>query len=94
MIDEQGGSDADIKARIGKARATFQQMKNKWNSKQLPTNIKVRIFNTNVETVLPYGAATWRTTTTIIKKVQVFLSGFLCKILNIRCLNTMSNNLL
>ncbi|VDP27223.1 unnamed protein product [Schistosoma margrebowiei] len=28
IIDEQGGSDADVKARIGKARAAFLQLKN------------------------------------------------------------------
>ncbi|VDP45305.1 unnamed protein product [Schistosoma margrebowiei] len=27
VIDEQGGSDADVKARIGKARVTFLQLK-------------------------------------------------------------------
>ncbi|VDP17898.1 unnamed protein product [Schistosoma margrebowiei] len=48
MIDEQGGSDADVKARIGKVMATFLQLKNIWNSKQLSINIKVRIFNTNL----------------------------------------------
>ncbi|VDP50759.1 unnamed protein product [Schistosoma margrebowiei] len=35
IIDEQGGSDADIKARIGKAGVAFLQLKNIWNSKQL-----------------------------------------------------------
>ncbi|VDO50501.1 unnamed protein product [Schistosoma margrebowiei] len=49
IIDEQGGSDADVKARIGKARVAFLQLKNIWNSRQLSTNIKVRIFNTNVK---------------------------------------------
>ncbi|VDP11181.1 unnamed protein product, partial [Schistosoma margrebowiei] len=52
IIDEQGGSDADVKARIGKARVAFLQLKNIWNSKQISTNIKVRIFNTNVKAVL------------------------------------------
>ncbi|VDP27347.1 unnamed protein product [Schistosoma margrebowiei] len=51
IIDEQGGSDADVKARIGKARIAFLQLKNIWNSKQLSTNIKVTIFNTNDKTV-------------------------------------------
>ncbi|VDP45295.1 unnamed protein product [Schistosoma margrebowiei] len=51
IIDEQGGSDADVKGRIGKARTTFLQLKNIWKSKQLSTNIKVRIFNTNVKAV-------------------------------------------
>ncbi|VDP41295.1 unnamed protein product [Schistosoma margrebowiei] len=41
IIDEQGGSDADVKARIGKARTAFLQLKNIWNSKQLSTNIKL-----------------------------------------------------
>ncbi|VDO88991.1 unnamed protein product [Schistosoma curassoni] len=35
IIDEQGGSDADVKARIDKARAAYLQLRNIWNSKQL-----------------------------------------------------------
>ncbi|VDP36097.1 unnamed protein product [Schistosoma margrebowiei] len=37
IIDEHGGSDADVKARIGKARAAYLQRRNIWNSKQLST---------------------------------------------------------
>ncbi|VDO80117.1 unnamed protein product [Schistosoma margrebowiei] len=40
IIDEHGGSDADVKARIGKARAAYLQLRNIWNSKQLSTNTK------------------------------------------------------
>ncbi|VDO82625.1 unnamed protein product [Schistosoma mattheei] len=58
IIDEQGGSDADVKAEIGKAMVTFLQLKNIWNSKQISANIKVRIFNTNVKAVLLYAAET------------------------------------
>ncbi|VDO67771.1 unnamed protein product [Schistosoma margrebowiei] len=94
IIDEQGGSDADVKARIGKARTAFLQLKNIWNSKQLSTNIEVKIFNTNVKAVLLYGAKTWRNTTTTIKKVQVFINSCLRKILNIHWPNTISNSLL
>ncbi|VDO80739.1 unnamed protein product [Schistosoma margrebowiei] len=94
IIDEQGGSNADVKARIGKARVAFLQLKNIWNSKQLSTNIKVRIFNTNVMAVLLFGAENWRTTTTTIKKVQVFINSCLRKILNIHWPDTISNSLL
>ncbi|VDO81442.1 unnamed protein product [Schistosoma margrebowiei] len=94
IIDEQGGSDSDVKASIGKARTAFLQLRNIWNSKQLSTNIKVRIFNTNVKAVLLYGAETWRTTTTTIKKVQVFISSCLRKILNIHWPDIISNSLL
>ncbi|VDP25243.1 unnamed protein product [Schistosoma curassoni] len=90
MIDEQGGSDADVKAKIGKARAAFLQLKKIWNSKQLSTNIKVKIF----KAVLLYGAEIWRNTTTTIKKVQVFMNSCLPKILNIHRTDTISNSLL
>ncbi|VDP65909.1 unnamed protein product, partial [Schistosoma curassoni] len=94
IIDEQGGSDADVKARIGEARAVYLQMKDNRNSKQLSTNTKVRIFNTNVKTVLLYGAETWRTTKAIIQNIQVFINSCLCEILRIRWPNTIGNTLL
>ncbi|VDP78296.1 unnamed protein product [Schistosoma mattheei] len=81
IIDEQGGSDADVKARISKARAAYLQLRNIWISKQLSTNTKVRIFNTNVKTVLLYGVESWRTTKAIIQKIQVFINSCLRKIL-------------
>ncbi|VDP45748.1 unnamed protein product [Schistosoma margrebowiei] len=40
IIDENDGSDGDIKAWIGKARAAYLQLRNIWNSKQLSTNTK------------------------------------------------------
>ncbi|CAH8612386.1 unnamed protein product [Schistosoma rodhaini] len=94
IIDEHGGSDADVRARIGKARAAYLQLKSIWSSKQLSTNTKVRIFNTNVKTVLLYGAKTWRTTKAIIQKIQVFINSCLRKILRIRRPDTISNKLL
>ncbi|VDP35721.1 unnamed protein product [Schistosoma margrebowiei] len=92
IIDEHGGSDADVKARISKVRAAYLQPRNIWNSKQLSTNTKVRIFNTNVKTVLLYGAETWRTTKAIIQKIQVFINSCLRKILRIRWPDAISNN--
>ena len=76
------------------SKDSISTAKNIWNSKQLLANIKVRIFNTNVKTVLLYGAETWRTTITIIKIVQVFINSGLHKILNVRWLDTISNNIL
>ncbi|VDO48404.1 unnamed protein product [Schistosoma margrebowiei] len=48
IIDEQGGSDADVKARIGKARAVYLQLKNIWDSKQLSTNTESKTNNSNI----------------------------------------------
>ncbi|VDP37961.1 unnamed protein product [Schistosoma margrebowiei] len=92
IIDEQGGSDAGVKARIGKGRAAYLQLKNVWNSKQLSTNIKVGIFNRNVKTVLLYGTETWTTTKAIIQKIQMFINSCLRKILRICWPDTIINN--
>jgi len=91
IIDQQGGTVADVKARIGKARAAFIQLKNIWASRELSMTTKVRLFNSNVKSVLLYGAETWRTTKTTIEKVQTFINSCLRRILKIRWPDTISN---
>ncbi|VDP01411.1 unnamed protein product [Schistosoma mattheei] len=39
-IDEQGEYDADLNARIGKAKTTFPRLKNIWNSKNCRSESK------------------------------------------------------
>ncbi|VDP63024.1 unnamed protein product [Schistosoma curassoni] len=41
IVGEHGVSDADVKERIGKARAAYLKLRNIWNSKQLSTNTKI-----------------------------------------------------
>ncbi|MCP4238259.1 MAG: hypothetical protein GY770_32620, partial [Aestuariibacter sp.] len=45
IVDTSGGTDADIKARKGKARAAFKRLSNVWNSATLSSRLKVRVFN-------------------------------------------------
>ncbi len=92
IINKQGGSDADVKAQIGKARTAFIQLRNIWRSKELSVKTKVRIFNTNVKAVLLYRAETWRSTAAITKKVLVFINNCLLKILHIRCQRPVTAN--
>jgi len=60
--DRQGGTDRDVTARIGKARAAFVMLKNVWASKKISTGTKLGIFSSNVKSVLLYGSETWRKT--------------------------------
>ena len=46
IVDNTAGTEADVRARIGKARAAFQQLKNIWRSSLLGTSTKISIFNT------------------------------------------------
>ncbi|VDO90422.1 unnamed protein product [Schistosoma curassoni] len=57
-----------------------------------PDNIPAEALESDIESVLLYGAETWRTTTTTIKKVLVFINSCLRKILNIHWPDTISNS--
>ncbi len=91
IIDQQGGTDADVKARIGKARVAFIQLKNIWASRELTLTTKIRLFNSNVKSVLLYGAETWRTTKVTNRKIQTFINSCLRRILHIHWPDTISN---
>jgi len=60
VVDTEGGTDADVRARVSKARTAFLILTNGWNSREIRTATKLKIFNTNEKTVLPYGPKTWR----------------------------------
>nr|KAG5686925.1 hypothetical protein BaRGS_020734 [Batillaria attramentaria] len=59
-------------------------LKNIWTSKVVSIRTKLRIFNSNVKSVLLYGCETWRTTKTMQQKIQTFLNTCLRRIFNIR----------
>nr|KAG5689681.1 hypothetical protein BaRGS_006306 [Batillaria attramentaria] len=84
VVDGQGGTDRDITARIGKARAAMVMLKNIWASKVISTRTKLRIFNFNVKSVLLYRCETWRITKTMQQKIQSFFNTCLRRIFNIR----------
>ena len=59
-IDKKGGTDADIKIRIQKACTTFAVMRNIWSSRNITTQTKLRLFDSNIKPVLLYGSETWK----------------------------------
>ena len=92
-MDTQGGTDADVKTRISKARAAFHILRNVWKSRVLGKTTKIRLFNTtfNVKSVLLYGAETWRLNNTTLKMIQTFVNQCLRRILGIQWMDKVSN---
>ena len=72
MADVQGGADADVKARIGKARQAFTSLKPIQGSKKISFKTKLKLYNSNVKKVPLYGSETWKTTREIVRKLRVF----------------------
>jgi len=84
MLDTHGGTDRDVTARIGKARTAFIMLKNTWSSREISISTKLRIFNSNVKSVLLYGSETWRMTKKTKQKIQTFINTCLRRIFHIR----------
>jgi len=82
-IGKDGGSVRDIQVRIGKARTAFAILTPVWRSKVISRKTKLRIFNTNVRSVLLYGSETWRVTKATFNKLQSFVNRCLRSIMGI-----------
>ena len=80
VVDQQGGTDRDVTARISKARAAFVMLKNIWASRGISMRTKLRIFNSNLKSVLLYGCEIWRITQTMQQKIQTFFNTCLRRI--------------
>ena len=68
-----GRTDESVTPRIGKARVAFIMLKKVRTSKEISTETKMRIFNSNVKSVLFYGCETWKTTGKVQRRLQTFL---------------------
>ena len=73
IVDTRGGTEADVKTRISKARAAFHILRNVWKSRIIGKTTKICLLNTNVKFVLLYGAETWRMNKTTLKRIQTFV---------------------
>jgi Reverse transcriptase (RNA-dependent DNA polymerase)/Domain of unknown function (DUF6451) len=74
VITTTGGALEDVRARIRKAEAAFAQLRNIWSSKIIHWKTKVRIFNSNVKSVLLYACETWPVTDEITRRIQGFIN--------------------
>ena len=91
IIATDGGTERDVKPRIGKASYAFKSLTNIWKSNKITTKTKIRLFNTNVKSVLFYGAETWKLSKPLIKKLQTFTNKCLRQILKIYWLDRIPN---
>jgi len=90
-IPKHGGAAEDIKSCLEKATGAFNQLAKIWRSGQLRKNTKIRIFKSNVITVLCYGCETWRMRKRDEAELDTFLHKHLQSLLEIHWLMKVSN---
>ena len=91
VLDKFGGTGADIKRRLALARIAFTILQNIWRSGRFSQKTKLRILNSNVLSVLLYGAEMWRVTTADLNKLDVFHRTCLRRVLRKFWPNHLSN---
>ena len=90
-VTKDGNTEAEIKTRINKARGAFAALKNIWKTKMISKKTKIRIFKSNVLSVLLYAAESWKVTKGISHMLEVFQNKCLRRILHIFWPNTITN---
>ena len=60
MVTKWGGANEDMLGRIGKARYAYHKLKKVWNSSVYRRKTKMKIFESNVISVLLYGCESWK----------------------------------
>ena len=91
LTSKENGGQNDIKARLGKARCAFAKLQNIWKSNQYTTKTKIRLYNSNVKSILLYGSECWRVVKGDMAKIDAFHNRCLRKICRIFWPNEIPN---
>ena len=76
--------DKRLSSRIQKASGAFYQLSSIWNSRNIRTPMKVRVYKAAILTILLYGSEVWNTIQTQMKRFEVFHQRCLRRILKIK----------
>ena len=91
FLNADGDINREITSRIMNASAAFHRLKAVWRTKQINEKTKIKIYKSNVRSVLLYAAETWRTNQKIESRLRGFESRCLRRILRIRWEQRVSN---
>jgi hypothetical protein len=91
MVAKDGGAVQDILQQIRKANGAFIQLYPVWKNNRISTRTKLRIFRSNVKSLLLYGSETWKVIKSTTSKLQTFVNRCLRRILNIHWPEVISN---
>ncbi len=90
-VSKDGDAERDVNARLGKSRYAYTSLNKIWKAKNINITTKIRIYKSNVVSVLLYGSESWKTTNNIKHKLEVFQNRCLRRILGIYWPETISN---
>ena len=93
-VTRTGGTLDDVALKINKANAAFMALRNIWKNRSISRTTKLKIFRSNVKSILLYGSETWLFNNEVKWKLQTFINRCLRRIFNIHWPETVSNQVL
>jgi hypothetical protein len=91
VVSVKGGTEEEVANRIKTANGVFVQLYPVWRNYNISKIVKIRIFNTNVKSILLYACGTWKTTNQITRRLQTFINKCLRRIINIKWTDKITN---
>ena len=83
VMSKSNATVKDISNRLQKAKSSFVQLKKVWRSPNISEKTKIKIYHSNVLSVLLYGAECWRVTQRDSQRLSGFHTSCLRKICRI-----------
>jgi hypothetical protein len=94
VIARDGGTSEDVRNRIQLANIAFGKLGHVWRSQQYSEKLKLKLFDSNVKSVLLSGCETWRVTKRTSQQLQACVNKCLRKICGIFYPDLISNEAL
>ena len=91
ILSLNGGSEKDITSRLGKARSAFFRLQSVWKSNNYSPETKLRLYQSNVLSVLLYGSECWRTTERDSSRLAAFHTTCLRSVMRVFWPNKISD---
>lgn len=91
-ISNNGGSQQDIQHRLSKAKQAFGTLGKIWRSSNISQRTKIRLYNTNVKSILLYGCESWYLSASDAQHLQAFANRCLRRILRVFWPATITNS--
>ncbi|XP_039291702.1 uncharacterized protein LOC120353116 [Nilaparvata lugens] len=91
MINEKWDHSQEVKCRIEKARAAFNQMAKLFKSHNLNMHIKIKLLYCYIFSILFYGVESWTLTKSTKKRLEAFEMWLYRRVLRISWMDRVTN---
>ena len=92
ILTQDANPERKILCRIALAGSAFNCLINAWRNSKYSQKLKLRIYNSNILSVLVYVCETWRITAQLEKPLRAFSNNCLRSILNIHWAERIRND--